>query len=113
MYGAHESRRIQVDVARLDDVLDESSRPRLIKVDVEGAELAVLRGAAETIGRARPLVVFEHVLVDPIESERLWRLLCDDIGYRVFDIDGNGPLCLADFLRRLETREIWNWVAHP
>lgn len=34
--------------------------PRLIKVDVEGDELAVLRGAGGTLRDARPIVVFEY-----------------------------------------------------
>jgi FkbM family methyltransferase len=51
---------IRVPVARLDDMLPPDFRVDAIKVDVEGAELGVLRGAARTIGRWRPYVLFEH-----------------------------------------------------
>jgi FkbM family methyltransferase len=52
---------LEVPVVRLDDVVGENGfpPPALIKIDVEGAELAVLRGARETLARHRPSVVME------------------------------------------------------
>jgi FkbM family methyltransferase len=48
----------QIMTARLDDYrLDEVD---LIKVDVEGWEFQVLRGAEETMLRSRPVVIFEQ-----------------------------------------------------
>jgi FkbM family methyltransferase len=51
----------QVRLVRLDDYLDEHPLPRLdvMKIDVEGAEVRVLRGAARTLARFRPVVIFE------------------------------------------------------
>jgi FkbM family methyltransferase len=46
-----------VDIARIDDF--ELPACHLIKIDVEGMELAVLTGAAETIARCRPLLYVE------------------------------------------------------
>jgi FkbM family methyltransferase len=45
--------------------LDELARrlpgpPRLIKVDVEGHELAVLRGGSALLAERRPLLIFEY-----------------------------------------------------
>jgi len=50
-----------VQCRRLDDVLDELGAPTVdaIKIDVEGFEPAVLRGAAKTVARDRPLVIAE------------------------------------------------------
>jgi hypothetical protein len=51
-----------VPVRTLDRLLAEglTRAPDLIKIDTEGGELAVLRGARELLAAHRPLVVFEH-----------------------------------------------------
>jgi len=52
---------VQVPAVRLDDALEEARIARVdaIKLDVEGAEAAALAGAAETLRRHRPAVLFE------------------------------------------------------
>jgi FkbM family methyltransferase len=79
----------------------------LIKIDVEGHEAAVVRGAADTISRHAPSIVFEYapqLLRDPGESPFGWLA---DRGYRLFRIrcdrgrlSGRGRLAL-DFLPEL------------
>lgn len=41
---------------------------RLIKIDVEGMELDVLRGGQETVARCRPLIYFEHGHEQPMAA---------------------------------------------
>jgi FkbM family methyltransferase len=55
------SRDREVDVDTLDHQLEGVRGPRiaLIKIDVEGHELAVLRGAARTLAEHRPTLLFE------------------------------------------------------
>jgi FkbM family methyltransferase len=52
--------KIQVKVDALDNVLPEHTRVDFIKIDVEGAEMAVLLGAYRTIRKNKPIIVFEH-----------------------------------------------------
>ncbi|MBC8106042.1 MAG: FkbM family methyltransferase [Anaerolineae bacterium] len=51
---------IDVPSARLDDVLPPDLPIALVKVDVEGAELDVLRGATQTLLKWRPVLIIEH-----------------------------------------------------
>jgi FkbM family methyltransferase len=52
-------RQLQVDVRRLDDCIPEETPIAFIKIDVEGTEDHVLRGAARLLDRHKPVVVFE------------------------------------------------------
>lgn len=59
----------------------------LIKIDVEGHEAAVVRGAAETIAAHAPAVIFEyapHLLDDPVAQTPFGWLV--QRGYRMYRI---------------------------
>ena len=87
-----------VPATTLDDLLAGLDRVDVIKIDVEGAEGRVLRGAAATLARHRPLVVseFSPLLLEAISGVAgdayLSHLL--DLGYElsVVDPDGAGEL---------------------
>lgn len=53
--------QISVRTARLDDLIPDGTDVALIKIDVEGGELGVLRGASRVLS-TRPVVIFEHGL---------------------------------------------------
>ncbi len=71
---------IQVPCVRLDDWM-VGRNVRLIKVDVEGYELQVLQGAAETLAHHRPMLYVENdrVARSPSLIDYLWRQ-----GYRLW-----------------------------
>jgi FkbM family methyltransferase len=50
---------LRVPCVRLDDALDPGRRVDLLKLDVEGGELAALRGAEALVRRWRPRILFE------------------------------------------------------
>jgi FkbM family methyltransferase len=102
---------IVVPLRRLDDVVDFA--PRLIKIDVEGAELQVLRGATRLLAEG-PVVAFEHSnrLAPGLGTrpEQLHRLLAD-AEMRIFDLDGNGPLGEEEFVAVFERHSHFNFLA--
>lgn len=52
--------RVRIKVKRLDDVAKKIRDVSLIKIDVEGMELNVLKGAVETIRSNQPIIAFEQ-----------------------------------------------------
>ena len=107
--------KVSVRTERLDDVLADRPPPTLIKIDVEGAELGVLKGAAETLQRHRPHVVFEHGAggadLYGTQPTEVFDLL-DAAGLRIFDLDGDGPYSRERFTETF-TEPIWNFLAAP
>jgi FkbM family methyltransferase len=107
---------LKVRVARLDDELPEAYRPALIKIDVEGGELGVLRGARRTLTHYRPVIIFEHAAgareAFGTTPDEIWKFLVDDFGFRVFDLDGDGPYTLRRFQEDSSSRRS-NFLARP
>ena len=66
---------ISVPVRKLDDIISSDSID-VIKIDVEGAELGVLRGAEKLMARIRPSIMFESgpTIKDSVgyPKEELW-----------------------------------------
>lgn len=92
-------REISVRTARLDDLVPRDQAIDFVKIDVEGAELQVLRGAVATLLRTRPTIVFEHgpgaADCYGTRPEQVFDLLTEQCGLRVF--------VMADWLERGET----------
>jgi len=53
---------IDVKTDTLDNILSQDYHVDLIKIDVEGAEFNVLKGAYKTISRCKPVIIFEFGL---------------------------------------------------
>lgn len=101
-----------VDVVTLDEVLPDGYAPAFIKIDVEGSEVAVLRGARRILAEHKPLLVIEHGDDSPgaPRTRELHRELTR-AGLRIFDIDGGGPYDEAGTVARASVGDLWSWVA--
>jgi FkbM family methyltransferase len=82
-------REITVPVRTLDDIAADLPRISYIKIDVEGAEASVVRGATGVLTRDRPVLSFEHGCegCDLLarEGTSMHRFFGDK-GYRIFDV---------------------------
>lgn len=115
---------IEVPCARLDDVLPGPRHYTLLKLDVEGAELLVLRGAAATLGRDRPYVLFEcgpgGAKSFGYQPGELHDWLTQQSGYAVFFLkdfleDRPTPASREAFVAAITVYpfQAFNWLAVP
>lgn len=86
---------LEVDLMKVDDAADRFGVPRLLKIDVEGAELDVLRGAPTVLKSEKPLVLVE---LHSEELERCCTQLLEEFGYecaRRVDLGKREPYLIA------------------
>jgi len=76
---------IEVQVTTLDRAMERYGAPHLVKLDVEGAEAQVLRGATQVLKAARPKWLIE--LHGP-DCEREVKAILAAHDYRCFELDG-------------------------
>ena len=81
--------QIEVKVDTLDNILGKEpvGKVSFIKIDVEGAEYFVMKGAEKCIKRDRPVIVFEHGMGGSdcygMKPEDVYELLHDRCGLRI------------------------------
>jgi FkbM family methyltransferase len=111
---------IRVKTARLDDLLPAGVKIDFVKIDVEGAELQVFRGALQTIRRWRPVILFEHGLggADHYDTtpEMIFDLLHGECDLQISTLSGwlhgESPLTREQLVAQFQGQNC-NFLAHP
>jgi hypothetical protein len=90
------ARRTHVRVVSLDELIEtERLRPpTLVKIDVEGAELGVVKGMVRTIAKFKPMIIYELDDGDRGSFLRRWDELdrfVVALGYRVAHLEDAYP----------------------
>jgi FkbM family methyltransferase len=112
---------IQVELKRLDDTIPADTRIGLIKIDVEGAEMGVLRGAKALLNRDRPLVIFECGLGASefygTKPEDVFDFLASDVKMGIHTlrdlIAKRSPMTRERFVEAFNTNSDYYFVAKP
>ncbi len=116
--GKESIEELNIKVDTLDNQLFESSRVDLIKIDVEGAELNVLRGGFNTITKFNPVIVFEYELgaSDAYDSTplELWDFF-DKVKYNIYTlknfVESPLPLSFSEFTEIYNSKKEYYFVA--
>lgn len=113
--GDRGAERIQVSISTLDNELAALDRLTYIKIDTEGHELSVLKGARETLARLRPIVSVEW-------GEPTYALyghtkfglydLANELGYIITDLFGNLVMDRAEW-ESVSDRSYWDYFLVP
>ena len=117
-----EFEKITVQCERLDDILPPAYHVDFIKIDVEGGELAVLRGAVEMLHRDRPTILFECTLSGlysfGFTPGEIFEFLTQQHSYLVFlpknFLEDGKPLNFEEFHNALQYPfKAFNFIAVP
>jgi FkbM family methyltransferase len=98
------TRRYPVPVRRFDAVIDAFERPALCKIDVQGAEMRVLRGMGERIHDVDAILIEASVIATIREGPEIAEVVAflRQRGFVVYDVLGGGRRPLDSALAQLD-----------
>jgi FkbM family methyltransferase len=107
--------RLTVSSRRLDDELAPDATPAFVKIDVEGAEHAVLDSARRTLAEHRPVVALEHGIGATHHGYGAGGIhdILTGCGLRIFDADFRGPYSRDQLTRTVLEGRMWFYFAFP
>jgi FkbM family methyltransferase len=111
---------LKVETNLLDNLIPDSMQIDFIKIDVEGAELPVLRGAVQTISRCKPVIIFEFGIgaadYYDVQPEQVYDFLtgCGLLLSTLKSfLSGKGSLSREEFCRLYTDCREYYFVTHP
>lgn len=116
-----EIEEINVELKTLDELIPTDEKIHFIKIDVEGGEFGVLKGAKSLLKRNKPIILFEcgkgasdYYGTKP---EELHQFLNEEIGLAVYTlksfIKNKTALSNAQFTRHFNNNDEYYFVAAP
>ena len=101
-----------VEVVRLDDVVPADEQVALVKIDVEGAELEVLKGMRRVVGDNPDIVVIAEFGISHLKrvgvSTRDWFAAFEALGLQGFAIEEPTGVCSPAKFEKLEAMDSVN-----
>jgi FkbM family methyltransferase len=118
--GGRHGDSVTAPLVKLDDYLAENveGRVRLLKIDVEGLELQVLKGLTETLERCPPDAIMLEVFAVMLEQHgtrpgELYELL-EQAGYRLHQLDRRGRTVAPPSAQEIEeATRAWDFDRQP
>lgn len=112
--------KIEVETELMDNILLDATRVDFIKIDVEGGEMLVLKGAKKILRRDKPVIIFEHGKggadcydVSPVE---LFDYLSNNGNYEIYLLQNflkkRAALRREEFKYQFESGENYYFVAY-
>jgi len=115
-----EIEEIEVKLKKLDEVIPTELKIDFIKIDVEGAELGVLKGGKELLIKNKPLLVFEFGLGASeyygTTPQDIYDFICDEVGLKIYTLKSflkkGDPMDIKEFDHLFKTNEEYYFVAY-
>ena len=117
----HSLKKIGTELIKLNSLdnliaAKEVEIPDIIKIDVEGAELNVLKGAQKTISQYRPTILFEYSTSTALDAGYSKEILLDVLNltnYKVYGIPEDENDCNLIFERNFDKASLANLIFVP
>lgn len=115
-----EIEEIDVEIQLLDNLIATDTIIDFIKIDVEGAELGVLKGAKNIIKKDKPCIIFEFGLGASefygTKPEDIYSYLVEECGLKIFNLSDwvkmKEPLSLDMFSKTYHNSLEYYFIAH-
>lgn len=110
---------IEVNLAKLDNIIPKEMRIDFVKIDVEGGEYDVLLGGLETLKRNKPVIIFECGSGGVDNYGASWRdvynIITNEIGLKLYTLKAfqnkSNPLKEEEFKAYFQTNQEYYYIA--